>query len=351
MDSFIFTGIPARVVFGSGTIESLAEEADRLGIKRALVLSTPEQADLAEQVAERLGGRAVGRFSGATMHTPVSVTSAALAEAEALGIDGIVSAGGGSTTGLGKALALRTDLPQLVLPTTYAGSEMTSILGETENGRKTTLRSPRVQPEAVIYDIDLTLGLPVEMSVTSGLNAIAHAVEALYARDRNPIVDLMAEEAIRALAEALPRLAASPRDLDMRGRALYGAWLAGVCLGSVGMALHHKLCHTLGGLFDLPHAETHAVILPHAMRFNAASVPHAERRIAGAIGAADAATGLQQLAVRCGAPRSLGEIGMPPSGLEAAVAAAMTDPYWNPTPLSAEGLRALLERALRGGPA
>src|SRR5262249_49398149 len=161
----------------------------------------------------------------------------------------------------------RTDLPQIVVPTTYAGSEMTPILGETAGGAKTTQKTLKVLPEVVIYDVELTLSLPVAISGVSGMNAIAHAIEALYAQDANPVIELMALEGIRALAGALPRIAEAPKDVEARSDALYGAWLCGVCLGSVGMALHHKLCHTLGGSFGLPHAETHTVVLPHATRY------------------------------------------------------------------------------------
>ena len=199
------------------------------------------------------------------MHTPTDVTERGLARARELDADCLVALGGGSTTGLGKAIALRTDLPQVAVPTTYAGSEATPILGETVGGRKTTLRSPKVLPEVIVYDVDLTLTLPASLSATSGINAIAHAVEALYAKEANPVVSMLATAGIAALARALPRIAADLRDLDARSDALYGAWACGTCLGSVGMALHHKLCHVLGGTFDLPHAETHAVVLPHAV--------------------------------------------------------------------------------------
>ena len=183
--------------------------------------------------------------------------------------------GGGSTIGLAKAIALRTDLPQIAIPTTYAGSEMTPILGETKDGRKTTQKSMKVLPEVVIYDVDLTMTLPAGLSGTSGINAIAHAVEALYAEDANPIISVLAEQSIAALGRALPQIAADPSDREARSDAQYGAFLAGACLGSVGMALHHKLCHTLGGTFDLPHSETHTIVLPHALAYNAPAVPKA----------------------------------------------------------------------------
>lgn len=347
--SFTYNANPGRVVFGSGTIERVGPELERLGVRRAMVLSTPAQQSDAAALASRLGDGAAGVFAGATMHTPVEVTEAALAALEGSGADGLVALGGGSTTGLGKALAIRTGLPHLAIPTTYAGSEMTPILGETENGEKRTRSDPRILPNTVIYDVDLTLGLPAGMSATSGLNAIAHAVEALYARDRNPIVSLMAVEAVAKLAAALPAIVANPADHDARDDALYGAWLCGTCLGSVGMALHHKLCHTLGGSFDLPHAETHGVMLPHALAFNAAASPEAIGRLAPVLGA-DSASALQQLARRIGAPTSLAALGMPESGIDRAADLAMANPYWNPRPLDRDSIRALLARAWAGEP-
>ena len=351
MREFAYSGLPVRAIFGDGTLAMLAEEVRRLGISRALVLSTPRRRGMAEDAAGRLGVLAAGQFSEAAMHTPVEVTERAMAEVARCGADGVVAIGGGSTTGLGKAIALRTGLPQVVIPTTYAGSEMTPILGQTEAGRKTTLRDARVLPETVIYDVTLTLGLPVSLSAVSGLNAIAHAVEALYARDGNPVVDLMAEEGIAVLGRSLPAIVANPQDRDARADALYGAWLCGICLGSAGMALHHKLCHTLGGMFDLPHAETHAVILPHAMRYNTGAAPEAAARVARALGAQEAAPGLQALARRIGAPTALTELGLTAEAIPPAVAQVMSDPYWNPETLGAEGLERLLKRALTGAAA
>jgi maleylacetate reductase len=347
-DRFVYTANPSRVVFGAGTLAVLADEVAALGCRRALVLTTPQQRATGEAVVARLGPLAAGLFPGAAMHTPVAVTEEALAAFEAAGADCTVAVGGGSTTGLGKALALRTDRPQIAVATTYAGSEVTPILGETADGRKTTQRSPRILPETVIYDVDLTLGLPVAISVTSGVNAIAHAAEALYAKDSNPIISLIAEQGIRALARALPIIVESPRDAAARRNALYGAWLCGVCLGTAGMALHHKLCHVLGGAFDLPHAETHTVVLPHALAYNALAAPEAMARIAAAIGADDAAEGLYDLIGRLGGPRALRDIGMKEEGIERAATLATESPYWNPRPIEREPIRALLERAFRG---
>jgi len=350
MRDFLYTANPGRVLFGAGKRHDIAAEATRLGIERVLVLSTPQQEADARDIADRLGGMAAGLFPGAVMHTPVGVTEQALALASALDVDGIVSFGGGSTIGLGKAIALRTDLPQIAIPTTYAGSEMTPILGETADGRKVTQTTAKVLPEVVIYDVELTLGLPPGLSGTSGINAIAHAVEALYAQGRNPVISLMAAEGIRALAGALPGIMSDPRALDARSDAQYGAWLCGVCLGTVGMALHHKLCHTLGGTFDLPHAETHSVVLPHALAYNARTVPDAIATLARALGDENPARALFALAGTVGAPRSLQALGMPESGIAQAVDIALANPYWNPRPLERDAIHALIARAWAGEP-
>jgi alcohol dehydrogenase class IV len=348
MKPFVYVAQPSRVVFGAGALSQLGAEIERLGATRALVLSTPEQADSARRVAALLGGRAAGVFAQAVMHVPIESARAARDEARRVGADCAVAIGGGSTTGLGKAIALESGLPILAIPTTYAGSEMTPIYGMTEGGVKKTGRDPRVLPRTVIYDPELTLTLPLPLTVTSALNAIAHAAEGLYAHDGNPITALMAEEGIRACAAALPRLAADARDLDARGDALYGAWLCGSVLGAVAMGLHHKLCHTLGGSFGLPHAEVHTVILPHALAYNAAQAPAAMRAIARALGAADAAAGVFELAARHGAPTSLKALGMPADGLDRAADLAVQTPYPNPRPLERDALRALLQRAFDG---
>ncbi|MFO1413471.1 MAG: maleylacetate reductase [Burkholderiales bacterium] len=347
---FEYAASPARIVFGAGRARDVAAEVARLGAARALVVATAGQRVAAEAIAAALGPQCAATFLEAAMHTPVAVTERALAVAQAHACDAVVAVGGGSAIGLAKALALRTDWPQVVLPTTYAGSEATPILGETRDGRKATQRSPRVLPEVVIYDVELTLSLPVAVSTTSGMNALAHAVEALYARDANPLTSALAEEAIAALARSLPRIVADPRDANARSEAQYGAWLAGTCLGTVGMALHHKLCHVLGGTFDLPHAPTHAVLLPHAAAYNAPAAPAAMRRVARALGTGDAVAGLAQLARTLGVPRSLREIGMPASGLDRAADLAVQDAYWNPRPLERAALRALLGAAFAGDP-
>lgn len=345
---FVFSGLPMRVLFGDGTIARLAEEAARLGMRRPLVLSTPEQQAQAQDVLAMLGDASSGGFFGATMHTPVAVTEQAMAVVAERRSDGLIAFGGGSTTGLSKAIALRTDLPQIAIPTTYAGSEMTPILGETRDGEKHTLRSEKVLPETTIYDVAYTIGLPPAMSATSGLNALAHAIEALYARDRNPIVSLMAETAITALVHALPAVLARPDDRTARTEALYGAWLCGITLGAVEMGLHHKLCHTLGGSFDLPHAQTHSVVLPYALAYNAAAAPDAVAVLRRVFGQDDVAVVLHEFSRRIGAPASLSALGLRDTDLDRAADFATARPYPNPRVLDRTSIRALLDDAYHG---
>jgi maleylacetate reductase len=348
MKGFVYNGLPSRVVFGVGALARLPEELARLGVKRALVLSTPEQKSSAAQVAAALGAHCAGTYDRAVMHVPLEIAEDARRVARELGADGCVTVGGGSTTGLGKAIALTSTLPILAVPTTYAGSEMTPIYGITEGGAKKTGRDARVLPRAVIYDPSLTLSLPPALSAASGMNAIAHAVEALYSHEGNPIVSLMAEEGIRALASALPAIIKSAQDMEARSDALYGAWLCGIVLGSAGMALHHKLCHVLGGSYNLPHAETHSIVLPHAVRYNHDSSPEAMTRIRKAIQSDDAARGLYDLEKKLGLPLRLADIGMKEADLERAARVAAEAPYPNPRKVEYAPVLELLRNAYQG---
>jgi alcohol dehydrogenase class IV len=348
MKSFVYNGLPSRVVFGTGSIDQLPEEIDRLGAKRALVISTPEQSSAVRQVAASLGARVAGVYDKAVMHVPIEVAEDARRVAQEQGADCYVTVGGGSTTGLGKAIALVSSMPILSVPTTYAGSEMTTIYGLTEGGAKKTGRDARVLPKTVVYDPALTLSLPAALSAASGMNAIAHSVEALYSHETNPIISLMAEEGIRALAAALPKIQLNPKDLEARSDALYGAWLCGVALNGAGMALHHKLCHTLGGSFNLPHAETHSIVLPHAMRYNRDAAPHAMARIAKAINASDAVMGIYDLEKSLGIPMRLADIGMKEADLERAAKIATAAPYPNPRTIELEPVLGLLRNAYSG---
>ena len=329
MQPFIYTTHPVRVIFGFGTLAQLPAEVERLGLSRVLVLATPQQASDAQEIASRLGERSAGIYAGATMHTPVAVTEEAMQVVAERRVDGLVAVGGGSTTGLAKAIALRTDLPQIVAPTTYAGSEMTPILGETREGAKVTQSSPKILPEVVIYDVDLTLSLPPRCRHQRHQCDRTCCGSALCARSQSCDQPL-ATEAIRTLARALPIIVAHPQDREVRSDALYGAWLCGTCLGAVGMSLHHKLCHTLGGSFDLPHAETHTAVLPHALAYNAPSIPEVIKQLADVLGTNDPARALYDLAGSVGACHALRDLGMPASGNRRSDGSRLGEPLLEP---------------------
>jgi maleylacetate reductase len=335
MHSFTYEALPMRVVFGS--VDRIDEEVATLGLKRVLVVCGPGHADLGREIAGRLGAEV---FAEARMHVPVELADRASELAAALGADGCVAVGGGSAIGLGKAIALRHGLPIIAVPTTYAGSEMTPVWGLTENGAKRTGRDRRVLPRSVLYDATLTVSLPPEMSLTSGINAIAHAAEALYAPDLTPLIALQAEEGVRALAAALPRVLADGADLDARSDAQYGAWLCGTCLAACTMGLHHKLCHTLGGTLDLPHSATHTVVLPYVLAFN--SAPAALRRALDTDNPAD-------LLWRLGGEGSLRGLGMHEQDIDRIADQVAAASYANPRPATRDDLVALLRAAWAGG--
>jgi maleylacetate reductase len=332
-------------------LADLPQEVQALGLRRVLVLCTPGHAGTGQAVAHALGERAVGVLAEAVMHVPVEVAHRARNLAAEVGADGCVAVGGGSAIGLGKALALHNATPFIAVPTTYAGSEMTPVWGLTEAGQKITGRDVRVLPRSVLYDPLLTLSLPSALSAASGMNALAHAVEGLYAPDASPIVSLMAEDAVRSLATALPRIVADGTDVDARCDALYGAWLCGSVLGATTMSLHHKLCHTLGGTLNLPHAQTHTVVLPHVLAYNAPAAPDAVAVLSRALGgAADPARELWELAGRLGAARSLAALGMVADDIPRIAELATASPYANPRPVTREGVERLLRGAYLGDP-
>lgn len=339
-----------RVRMGSGSIESIGDECNRLGAKRILVITTPGQVAHAEAVAAHLGPLCAGIWDQARMHVPVATVDAAIEFIDGRGIDSCVVVGGGSAIGLGKALALRTPLTIVAVPTTYSGSEMTPVWGITADGRKTTGRDMRVLPSAVIYDPDLTVGLPVGLSAASALNAMAHAVEALYAPEASPIVSLCASEAISTFTTTLPPLMQAPDSSTLRSQALYAAWLCGSCLGATTMSLHHKLCHALGGTLDLPHAQTHAVMLAYSYAYNRPAVPDVDAVLQRALTTNDPARAMWELNQRLPIPHSLGELGVTRDQLDQIVGMVVDQPYANPRPLQAPAIRALLDRAVVGAP-
>ena len=339
---------PVKVLFGPSIRKSIADEVRALGASRALVLSTSNQNDAALEIAELLGPLAAGVYCKAEMHTPVHVTEGALAHVIETNADCLIAIGGGSTVGLGKAIAYRTDLPQIVIPTTYAGSEATPILGQTEDGVKTTLSDASVLPEVILYDQELVKTLPIPMTVTSSLNAMAHAAEALYATNRTAGTTKMALDGFTAFVESLPKVIADPSDLDAREATQRGAWACGTVLGQVGMALHHKLCHTLGGSFDLPHAQTHAVLLPHAIAYNASAAVSELKPICDLLGGDNAGLALHDFAKKLNAPLALRDFGLKESDLDRAAELATSKPYPNPRAVTRDDIRALLQAAWAG---
>ena len=347
---FHYKALPWNIIFGAGALDRLPEELDKLGLSRALVLATPNQSEAGQDIVKLIGDRAAGLFDQAMMHVPIETLEAATAEAKRLDADCSVSVGGGSTTGLGKALAFHLDLPNIVLPTSYAGSEMTNVWAVTRDNRKVTRRDTVVVPTLTIYDPELTLTLPPAFAAASGMNAMAQAVANAASEDANPVSSVMALEGIRALARSLPAIISEPGNIDARIEAMYGACLAAAALGTGTTGLHHRLCHTFGGTFNTPHAETHTILLPHSVAYNAGARPEATRRIAEALGVGDAATGLFELAGNLGAPTALKDIGIEEADLDEAATVALEKPVNNPEPVTRERIRALLDNAWRGHP-
>jgi maleylacetate reductase len=345
---FVYDVPAARVVFGTGRIRQVPDEVERLGARRVLLIAGGQHQRYADELVAALGTRVVDRIGEVVMHLPAALATAASERAERSGADLLVCLGGGSAIGLAKAVALRTRLPILAVPTTYAGSEMTPIWGLTDGGRKTTGRDRAVRPATVVYDPALTTSLPADISAASGMNALAHLVEGLYAPDASPVTAVLAEEGIRVLADALPRVIVAPGDLDGRADALYGAWLAGWVAGTAGMGLHHKICHVLGGAYDLPHAGTHSAVLPFVTAYNAPAAPAAMVRAARALGAQDPARALWDLAGRIGAPTSLAQVGLDPGRIPEAARLVVEAVPTNPRPVDRAAVAELLRAAHAG---
>jgi maleylacetate reductase len=337
-----------RVVFGAGSARTrLAAEVERLGASRVVLVAAPSARDRAAALTADLP--MAGAVDEVRMHVPVEVAEAARRQAADSGADLLLAVGGGSATGTAKAVAMTSGLPIVALPTTYAGSEVTPVWGLTENGRKTTGVDERVLPRTVVYDPELTLRLPVGMSIASGLNALAHCVDSLWAPRANPVDTALALEAAHALAEGLPRVHAAPAEVEGRSSTLYGAYLAALAFGGAGSGLHHKICHVLGGTYDLPHAQTHAVILPHVLAFNAPAAPAEVARLARALDSADAISALDTLYAQVDAPRSLAVLGLPEDRLpEAAALIAEAAPPTNPRPFTEADALTLLRAAFHG---
>jgi alcohol dehydrogenase class IV len=345
---FVHDTLPQRVCFGSGEAAAhLSAQVAALGAARVMLIASKGEMRLADSIAGDLP--VALRHDDVVMHVPVEVAGRAREAAVRAGADALVSVGGGSTTGLAKAVAMTTGLPVIAVPTTYAGSEATPVWGLTEGTRKTTGVDPVVLPRAIVYDATLTMSLPADLSVASGLNAMAHCVDSMWAPHADPVNAALAAEGIRALRAGLPKVVADPMDLDGRESALYAAYLSATAFASAGSGLHHKICHVLGGAYNLPHAQTHATVLPYVLAFNGAAAPDAERRIAAAFDATTALDGLLALRQELNAPRALADYGFTEDSIdEAAEAILPSVPASNPRPVTAADLRALLRAAWSG---
>ena len=350
MKPFVHTALPFRVVFGAGRVASLGDELEALDARRALFCVSPGRTGQAEKLAASIGDRSAGIAANALPFTPIECVHEALAQARHLEADSVVSFGGGNPTGLAKVLADELDIPFIAIPTTYSGSETTTLQAVREDGRRVQLKSPRMLPKSIIYDPELTLGLAADVAVPSGFNSMAQGVSSFFAADSNPVTGLNAVGGIKAMTSALERIARDPGDIEARGDALYGAFLCGSTIMASGTTLQHKVCHVLAGDFKLTHAKTHTIMLPHVVKYNRASVPGAEDAIAAAFGGrADDGPGAGFDAMgRCGAPTALKDIGMKEESLDRAADLTVTNPDYNPRPYEREAIRAMLDDAYFG---
>lgn len=348
MNRFVYEVVGGRVVFGAGSVSEVPAELDLLGARRVMIIANGSSVHLADLLADLLGGRFAARIDHVNPHVPIEDVERARNLVVASSSQAVVTIGGGSAIGLGKNIAIRAPVQHLAIPTTYSGSEMTSIHGLTVGGFKKTGRDPRAKPQTVVYDPDLSRALPMRLTAGSAMNAVAHCVEALYAEQRNPVTSLMAIEGLRALFSGLDRVVADRIDPVGRTSLLYGAFLAGSALGVVGMAIHHKICHVLGGTFGLAHGDANAVILPHVVAANDRAEPQVMAAIAGVLGVADPAAGLFDLAAAAGAPSSLAELGMSARDLDRAADLVMEKPGFNPRAVERPWIRRLLDDAFLG---
>ncbi|MDN3399424.1 maleylacetate reductase [Psychrobacter sp. APC 3426] len=353
MQDFHYNALPIDVYFGVGRSSQVKDIFLEQGYRRVLVITTSGHEEIGKELSDKLGNISRGVYPHAVMHVPVEVADKAVKFVRDSSIDCCLALGGGSTIGLAKAIALKTHLPIVAIPTTYAGSEMTSIYGITDNHRKTIGKDVNVLPKIVIYDPELYLTLPAQISACSGMNAMAHAIESLYAKDKNPIVSMMAIESIKAIKSSLPIIIRDLKNIPARQQVAYGAWLAGVCLGSVGMAIHHKICHVLGGTFNLPHAEAHAITLAYSVHYNRNADIRAMDKLAEALDVRsreEIGLAIYRLNRSLGIRMALKEIGLPEEGPDKVARIVCDSPYYNPRDYNYEELKGLLGKAYEGVP-
>lgn len=345
---FAYKAVPTNAVFAIGARTRLAELAGNLGAQRILFVCTKSGVARYSALRDALGGKCVDVFDGVQSHCPQPIVDAAISAYRAADADAVVTVGGGSTLGIGKILKAEHGAKFIALPTTYSGSEITPIYGRKIDGQKKTRVDIAAIPSAVIYDPELTLDLPAEQTAATGMNSLAHAVEALYPAEPNPVAFHLAKEAVSLHARALPRCVADGGDIEARTDALYAAFLGGLLVSMVGVALHHALGHVLGGLFELEHGDYNSVVLPHVTAYNAPAAPEAGAAVCEALNAKDPGEGLYQLAEAIGAPTSLGSLGMPADGVEAAAEAIVKKAPRNPRSIDLPSMVRLLSNAHSG---
>ena len=350
---FIHVGMPCRVFHGAGCVDVLPDEVRGLDANRVMLCCTKSRVSDVSAIVSALGDRLVGICDAARIFVPVEAVEAGRAMAADLDADCLVSYGGGTAVGLAKAIALELDIPIIGIVTTYSGSETTALQGIIgRDGVRTNHRSMRMLAKTLIYDPELTLALPLDISVASGFNSISHAVSSFLGKDANPVSNMYSENGIQRMSAALVKLASDPLDIDARSEAMHGAWLCGMTLMSSGTTIHHKIAHVLGGGFDLPHGPTHAVVLPHSTSYNRNAAPEAMRGIARAFGDEDmdAPLALFELLSKSGALSGLKDLGLSESVLDEAADRIMIDRYFNLRDYDRTAIRTLLQDAWEGHP-
>ncbi len=346
LERFIYPGPHTRVVFGNGTLADLPAEAKRRGMSRVLILCSKGRTQLAEKIAAALGDACAGICAESVPNMPREVFDAVKAQLAESRADGFVAVGGGSPIGLAKSVSVSAQLPFIAVVTTLSGSEMSPKWALGRGLSRAAGNDPRALPTIAIYDPQLVLALPPKVVVASGMNAMAHAVESLYGDDTNPVIQTLSDDAIARLYTSLPQVVSSPASIEARNEALYGAWLAATFRSTT--CLHHLIAQQVRQLFDLDHAQTHAVVLPYALAFNAPSIPDAMARMQKAAGVADMPRALFELNKTLGLPLRLTDIGMPEARLEEAADTVMQVKSYNPRPYTRADVITILKQAISG---
>jgi len=352
MKSFIHNSLPARVIFGNGSIQLLGDEITKLGAKSPLFCCTPGRENESKFLIESLNLVNAKLCPIAEQYIPLPMVKEGRRLAKKHRADCAVSYGGGTAVGLAKAIALEQEIPVISVVTTFSGSETTDLQAILTDGLRVGYKSEWILPKIIIYDPEAAMGVPVEILIPSGVNAIAHGVESCYSQGATPVNNLIAGEGISAMASALKRISSGEDNSNARGDGLYGAWLCGTSLGSAGVALHHKFAHVLGSTFALEHSMVHTAALPYSVAYTAPGAPEAMKHISAALGSngTPAATALYELNKEIGAPTSLKEIGMPLEGIEKAARMIAENPYPNPVPVKYDLIFSMIEDAWHGRP-